>query len=176
MTAVGGTQLADNHTVSSYGAEIVANESAPGIGGYSPGSGFSNYFRAPEYQKPAVDSYFKQHPSPYPSYNYDGSNSSIGANGGLYNAGGRAYPDISAVSANIYTVASGCFGLDGGTSYAAPIVAGIISRLNSERLEAGKKTIGFLNPLLYAHPEVLNDITSGHNYGCGTQGFPAAKG
>jgi tripeptidyl-peptidase-1 len=91
VTAVGGTQLADNHTVSSYGAEIVANESAPGIGGYSPGSGFSNYFRAPEYQKPAVDSYFKQHPSPYPSYNYDGSNSSIGANGGLYNAGGRAY-------------------------------------------------------------------------------------
>jgi tripeptidyl-peptidase I len=176
VTAVGGTQLAANSSVSSPGGEVVANQSAPGLSNYSPGSGFSNYYAVPAYQKAAVDGYFKQHPSPYPSYHYNGSNSSIGANGGLYNAGGRAYPDVSTLSANIYTVASGCWGLDGGTSYASPIFAGIISRLNSERLEAGKSTLGFLNPILYSHPEVLNDITTGHNYGCGTEGFPAAMG
>lgn len=30
--------------------------------------------------------------------------------------------------------------------------------------------------LLYAHPEVFTDITKGSNPGCGTLGFPAAKG
>jgi tripeptidyl-peptidase-1 len=36
--------------------------------------------------------------------------------------------------------------------------------------------VGFVNPVLYAHPEVFNDITQGSNPGCGTQGFSAAKG
>jgi tripeptidyl-peptidase-1 len=33
-----------------------------------------------------------------------------------------------------------------------------------------------VNPVLYAHPEVLNDITNGTNVGCGTEGFHAVKG
>jgi len=43
-------------------------------------------------------------------------------------------------------------------------------------LAAGKSTIGFVNPVLYAHPEVLHDITSGSNPGCGTNGFAVATG
>ncbi|KAG9913636.1 hypothetical protein KCV05_g13636, partial [Aureobasidium melanogenum] len=39
-----------------------------------------------------------------------------------------------------------------------------------------KSSIGFINPTLYAHPEVLNDITQGGNQGCGTPGFSASKG
>lgn len=36
--------------------------------------------------------------------------------------------------------------------------------------------VGFINPVLYEHPEVFNDITSGHNPGCGTYGFEAVEG
>ncbi len=35
---------------------------------------------------------------------------------------------------------------------------------------------GFLNPLIYAHPEVFTDIVEGSNPGCNTDGFPAAPG
>lgn len=40
----------------------------------------------------------------------------------------------------------------------------------------GKSTLGLLNPLLYSvlddkHPSVFNDITDGHNPGCGSAGF-----
>lgn len=45
-----------------------------------------------------------------------------------------------------------------------------------ERLAIGKGAIGFLNPTLYANPNLLHDIVSGNNIGCGTQGFEAAKG
>jgi tripeptidyl-peptidase-1 len=66
--------------------------------------------------------------------------------------------------------------LIGGTSAAAPVFAAILTRINEERLAVGKSTVGFVNPALYAHPEVFNDITQGSNPGCGTQGFSAAKG
>jgi len=49
-------------------------------------------------------------------------------------------------------------------------------QINGQRIRAGKSSIGFLNAILYAHPEVLNDIVNGTNPGCGTDGFPAAKG
>jgi tripeptidyl-peptidase-1 len=39
-----------------------------------------------------------------------------------------------------------------------------------------RKLLGFINPVLYAHPEILNDITNGTNPGCGTEGFKAVKG
>lgn len=42
-----------------------------------------------------------------------------------------------------------------------PIFAAIINRINEERLNAGKKVLGFLNPSLYANPSMLNDITNG---------------
>lgn len=35
---------------------------------------------------------------------------------------------------------------------------------------------GFVNPTLYANPQVLHDITVGNNSGCGTSGFFAASG
>jgi hypothetical protein len=51
-----------------------------------------------------------------------------------------------------------------------------INRINNERLYAGKKPVGFLNPTLYANSHVLNDITNGTNLGCGVNGFPAVPG
>lgn len=44
--------------------------------------------------------------------------------------------------------------------------------LNDARLTAFKSPLGFLNPFLYsAGYSALNDITMGHNPGCGTEGF-----
>lgn len=55
--------------------------------------------------------------------------------------------------------------LIGGTSAAAPTFAAILNRINEERLAAGKTTVGFVNPTLYANPQVLHDITVGNNSG-----------
>ncbi len=63
-----------------------------------------------------------------------------------------------------------------GTSASAPIVSSLITMINQERLAAGKSTVGFINPVLYANPSALNDITSGDNPGCGTNGFTAVPG
>ena len=60
-----------------------------------------------------------------------------------------------------------------------PTVAGIVSLLNDALLGNGKQPLGFLNPLLYKtaveKAGALNDITSGNNPGCGTEGFNVCK-
>ena len=40
-----------------------------------------------------------------------------------------------------------------GTSAACPVVAGIFTIVNNARLKAGKKSLGFLNPFIYANSE-----------------------
>ncbi|KII88057.1 hypothetical protein PLICRDRAFT_111907, partial [Plicaturopsis crispa FD-325 SS-3] len=63
-----------------------------------------------------------------------------------------------------------------GTSCSSPIFASAISLLNDELIAAGKSPLGFLNPFLYANAAAFNDVTSGDNPGCGTNGFSAVKG
>ncbi|KAI7370084.1 hypothetical protein KC336_g20933, partial [Hortaea werneckii] len=36
--------------------------------------------------------------------------------------------------------------------------------------------VGFVNPVLYTFPSVLNDVVNGTNPGCGTEGFQAVEG
>jgi tripeptidyl-peptidase-1 len=56
-------------------------------------------------------------------------------------------------------------------------VAGIISLLNDYLISKGESPLGFLNPWLYGEfYSGLNDIKSGSNPGCGTDGFPAIIG
>ena len=56
-------------------------------------------------------------------------------------------------------------------------VAGIIAFLNDYLISEGLKPLGFLNPFLYSDGiDGLNDIVSGSNPGCGTQGFVAIPG
>ncbi|KAH9174179.1 hypothetical protein EDB89DRAFT_1849193, partial [Lactarius sanguifluus] len=56
-------------------------------------------------------------------------------------------------------------------------VSGIISLLNDYRLSQGKRPLGFLNPWLYdGGLNGLNDIISGSNLGCNTNGFSAIVG
>lgn len=47
----------------------------------------------------------------------------------------------------------------GGTSAVAPLWAGLVARLNQKLGHA----VGYLHPILYNHPEVFQDITSGSN-------------
>ncbi|TFY75016.1 hypothetical protein EWM64_g8995 [Hericium alpestre] len=95
-------------------------------------------------------------------------------NGGRFNRGGRAFPDISAQGDNVDIVFQQEFGLVGGTSCLSPIFASVVSLLNGELITAGKPPLGFLNPFLYSTgASALNDVTTGSNPGCSTNGFPA---
>lgn len=64
----------------------------------------------------------------------------------------------------------------GGTSAACPVVAGMIGLINDARHAAGRPTLGFLNPFLYANPECFQDITGGKNLYGATKGWDPASG
>ena len=59
-----------------------------------------------------------------------------------FSGAGRAYPDISAIGQNVPVMWKGQLVMAGGTSASAPIVAGMISLLNGERLKIGKTPLG----------------------------------
>jgi tripeptidyl-peptidase I len=88
----------------------------------------------------------------------------------------RAIPDISANGANYLVAIDGAGTLIYGTSASAPTVGSIITLINNQRANAGKKPVGFINPVLYANPSALNDIKKGNNPGCLTNGFSAVSG
>ncbi|KAJ5471769.1 hypothetical protein N7530_009126 [Penicillium desertorum] len=142
---------------------------------FPSGGGFSNIYKAPDYQAQAVADYFDKALPSYPYYE-SVDNSSFGENDGIYNRIGRAYPDVAAVGDKVVIYNRGMAVSIGGTSASAPVFAAILTRINEERLAAGKPTVGFVNPVLYAHPEAFFDVTTGSNPGCNTDGFSAAKG
>ncbi|MCJ1400937.1 hypothetical protein MMC11_004148 [Xylographa trunciseda] len=177
VTSVGATQILPGNTVFQPEVAVVPIYAPYPLNSsvyvYTSEGGFSNVYTRPAYQDRAVSSFFENHDPPYPYYV---GNESFGANGGLYNRIGRAYPDVSANGVNTAIYVAKVFHLGGGTSASAPMFAAIVNRINEERLAIGKKTVGFINPALYANPWVLNDITVGNNIGCGTQGFNATNG
>ena len=119
-------------------------------------------FARPQYQQDAVSAYLGR----------------LGdTNKGLFNASGRAFPDIAAQAKSFQVVRGGQTISVSGTSAASPTVAGIVALLNDAIFKNGGKPLGFLNPLLYSDAkDALNDITQGNNPGCGTDGFPTSKG
>ena len=143
---------------------------------FTSGGGFSNIYPVPGYQKKAVDTYFKKHNPPYPFYKLLNGFDINKVGNGIYNRIGHGIPDVAANGVFIAAYNRGALRKFGGTSASSPIFAAIVTRINDARLLMGKKSIGFINPALYAHPEILNDITNGTNPGCGTQGFSAVKG
>ena len=167
VTAVGATYLPSGSNV--------FKDQETAVTDFASGGGFSNIYPIPSYQSKAVASYFATSPPSYESYSAT-NNSNVGANGGIYNRAGRGYPDVSAIGDNVVIFNKGAPTLIGGTSAAAPVFASILTRINEERIAAGKSTVGFVNPTLYANPSAFHDITTGSNPGCGTNGFSAAKG
>ncbi len=153
VTAVGATKISGSLQSTEVAVEYFAS-----------GGGFSNVFPIPSYQSNAVNSYLQNHKP-----NIDPS---------LYNSTGQArgYPDISANGNGYALVQNGSWTAVGGTSQSAPLFGSIISLINEERVAAGKKTVGFINPMLYANAQALNDVVKGSNPGCGTSGFNATEG
>lgn len=172
ITAVGATFLPPG------GSAVKDQEVA--VSRFPSGGGFSNIYARPSYQDAAVSAFFANHDPGYQYYNTSGTNNPSNATTNnsqkIYNRGGRGYPDVSAVGDNVVIINNALPTLIGGTSAAAPVFAAILNRINEERLAVGKKTVGFVNPTLYANPSAFNDITNGTNAGCDTQGFSAVKG
>lgn len=182
VTSVGGTQRLVQTSNSSGPSTVLPSKAAvkmrptstthevalsTDLGNFflSSSGGFSNVFAAPAYQDAATAEYQlreRKHLSKFEGY---------------FNSGGRGFPDVAALSSSYVTVIEGQPQIVYGTSAAAPVFASIISMINNERLNAGKSTVGFLNPVLYSHSEVLNDVTKGSNNGCGfNPAFQASTG
>ena len=145
VTSVGGTQIKP-------GASVTSPEEAVQTVVHS-GGGFSNVFPLPSFQSSAVKSYFTNHKPSYTAAQYNNSQAT------------RGYPDISANAANYAVALNGKIQLVYGTSASCPTVASIITLINEQRVNAGKKPVGYINPTLYANPTMFNDITTGGNAG-----------
>jgi len=81
---------------------------------------------------------------------------------------GRGVPDVAgdADPATGYQIfLNGVMTTIGGTSAVAPLMAGLIARINEATTKQFGKTVGFINPLIYAsHAQgVFRDITDGNN-------------
>lgn len=134
----------------------------PEVAASLSGGGFSNYFSRPSYQELAVSTFLEDLGTRYQ---------------GLYNASGRGIPDIAAQAVGFRLFVNDNNIQISGTSGATPVVASIISLLNDWQLSRGLNPLGFLNPWLYGTGFLgLNDITSGANPGCKTDGFSAVVG
>jgi kumamolisin len=129
----GGTTLSE--TGGHITSEVVWNS-----GGNATGGGISDVFGVPDYQSGA------------------GIPPSANPGGRI----GRGVPDVAgdADPATGYEIVlNGQTVVIGGTSAVAPLWAGLVARLNS----AVGHPVGFLNPVLYAHPGALHQIISGNN-------------
>ncbi|KAH9029449.1 subtilisin-like protein [Lactarius hengduanensis] len=152
VTSVGGT--------TGHDPEVAASMS---------GGGFSIFFPRQPYQADAIYTFLQNFGDKY---------------SGLYNPGGRGFPDISSQAIKLSYVLGGKFYFVSGTSGAAPVrLSSSLLSATSTQLAANAQTVagspplGFLNPWLYeAGLPGLNDITSGSNPGCNTDGFPAVTG
>ncbi len=127
--------------------------------GFDTGGGFSAVAARPGYQAEAVAAYLKSG-VPLPPSNFG------------WNTNGRGYPDMGAVGDNVCIVsANSSCELVGGTSCAAPLIASLMTLLNSDRLNAGKTPLGFFNPVVYqmfaAGPQKYfnNEFQAQTNYG-----------
>jgi tripeptidyl-peptidase I len=135
----------------------------------SSGGGFSGYFARESYQESTVDGYLK---------------SGVKIISG-FNTTGRAYPDVAALGHNYVIRVMGQEFVGSGTSASTPAWAGMVTLINNDRLAAGKKPLGFLNPALYQlQDSVFHKQTTGENHcaassdpssaDCCTQGFFAS--
>jgi kumamolisin len=143
----GGTQI-------DGGVDVVWNDGTPfdasADGGWATGGGISQVFGVPAYQQ--------------------GVQLPEALHGGKP---GRGVPDIAMSATNYFMRVDGAEGAAGGTSAVAPLMAGLIARLNQAR----SKNVGFINPLLYRNPSMLTDVTRGTNaIEQGPPGYQAADG
>lgn len=132
----GGTTLRANVQTDTINSEVTWND---GSQDGATGGGVSDLFALPTYQ--------------------EGLKVPVSPNTGK---AGRGVPDVSgdADPATGYNILlGGQTEPIGGTSAVAPLMAGLVARLN----EALGKPVGYLNPILYTNAAVCRDITQGNN-------------
>jgi len=136
------------------------------------GGGFSTVFPRPSYQDAAVAKFLSTAGKALPDAHY-------------FNPGGRAFPDLAALSDNYWIVANRIpTPYISGTSCSTPVWAGIIGLINDVRLSNNKTALGFLNPMIYSRLSTpgtgLTDIVKGCHVGCldseTLEGFCAQEG
>ncbi|KAK0737852.1 peptidase S8/S53 domain-containing protein [Schizothecium vesticola] len=96
----------------------------------STSSRFSNLFPRPLYESPSVPSYLSSH------------NMSHHLPSGIFNSAGRGYPEISLLAVDYLAPSNGGLPRASGTSVAAPVVAGMVARVNGGRVRRWKGTVG----------------------------------
>ena len=91
----------------------------------------------------------------------------------------RGFPDVVVFGGYFGTVTDGQEDVVEGSSVAAPIMAGIVARLNELALDLTARTLGLVAPLFYAaafqQPNIFNDLTVGNNI-CGQGSTSVADG
>ncbi len=148
IVACGGTKLIANNN--KIATEVVWNEANDS----ATGGGVSEFFSLPDYQT--------------------GAKVPVSVNSTKFK--GRGVPDLAAVADpetgyNIYL--HGQDAIIGGTSAVAPLVAGLIARINQLK----KKPVGFIQPKIYKAATAFRDIISGDNITTSTgKGYTAGKG
>ena len=177
VTVVGGTQL----SVVNEGAVAWRNQPSTGSPPSlvtevtysrvvnkvkrSSGGGFSTRFPSPEYQRGTAARYMGLEREHLESFQHQ------------FNSSGRGYPDVSILASAYQIMTGGKQKSVYGTSASAPVFGSMIARINDARLKAGKSSVGFINPVVYANPEIFNDIVLGSNSGCGVnEAFRAVEG
>jgi len=89
----------------------------------------------------------------------------------------RNFPDVSILADTVlfWFLKDGQSGTVGGTSAAAPLWAGFMALINQQAEANGKKSLGFLNPIIYAigrgsnnYTTLFHDITTGNNTNSGS--------
>ncbi|MDB5111411.1 MAG: family peptidase [Mucilaginibacter sp.] len=147
VLACGGTKLVVNGN--NIASETVWHASSNS----STGGGVSDYFPLPNYQASAgvplsLDTKFK----------------------------GRGLPDVAADAdpdTGYKVLVDGQQMVIGGTSAVAPLMAGLMARINEKQ----KNPAGFVNPQIYSNPGVCRDIVSGDNKTTSTnKGYDAKPG
>jgi len=160
VTSVGGTDLVTTGPGGAWSSETAW---ADGGGGIAPDSALSpDFYAIPSWQAAAAAGC----PSCSRTYR-NGPDVSANANYTFYVCANQ-----TACTANLY----------GGTSFAAPMWAGLLALVNEQALANGHPVLGFINPLLYqlysgpGYDTALHDITSGSNGFAATTGYDLATG
>lgn len=144
-------------------------------GRITTGGGFSAVYDQLSHQNDAVSGYFE-------------TISGIADPAPGFDSSKRAYPDLSLMANNYILVIGGNTAALSATSAAADVFAAMVSLVNSELVDLGGSTLGWINPTVYdKYWQFTNDITSGNNsclaqvdvagpIECCTEGFTATEG
>jgi kumamolisin len=155
VLACGGTRIAASAASSKSSSilrEVVWND---GAAGGATGGGLSARFAAPPWQEGLRVT------------RVDGSSTRL-ANRGVPDVAADASPD-----SGYQVLVDGRVMTAGGTSAVAPLMAGLIARINAK---AGKPA-GFVNAALYKSSGAFNDVTQGKNGSyAATRGWDACTG